>query len=216
MKTKSPAPPRKPRPPIRDVGQLAGLLDKTGSGGRGRRSGLSYWLRSHYDAFAAMLAEREPAWEDVATALAAMGLRDGTGQPPTAERMRKVWWDVQRAKAKQARRRAAVPIALGPGEIAPAVVAVPAVAASGSATAGTSMTRSEGGTAWPRLQLDIRPATPLHETPASAFVPITPPPSHAVEAAAASSPSATHAAEQLRRLSEQMDAARTPLPKIVP
>jgi hypothetical protein len=205
------------------VGQLAGLLDKTGSGGRGRRSGLSYWLRSHYDAFAAMLAEREPAWEDVATALAAMGLRDGTGQPPTAERMRKVWWDVQRAKAKQARRRAAVPIALGPGEIAPAVVAVPAVAASGSATAGTSMTRSEGGTAWPRLQLDIRPATPLHETPASAIVPvvpITPPPSHAVEAAAAaaaaSSPSVPRAAEQLRRLSEQMDAARTPLPKIVP
>jgi hypothetical protein len=179
--------------------------------------------RYNYDAFAAMLAEREPAWEDVATALAAMGLRDGTGQPPTAERMRKVWWDVQRAKAKQARRRAAVPIALGPGEIAPAVVAVPAVAASGSATAGTSMTRSEGGTAWPRLQLDIRPATPLHETPASAIVPvvpITPPPSHAVEAAAAaaaaSSPSVPRAAEQLRRLSEQMDAARTPLPKIVP
>jgi hypothetical protein len=202
-------------PPAGDIGQLAALLNQAGAGGRGRRSSLARWLHTHHDAFAVMLADKRPVWEDVATALAAMGLRDGTGKPPIGERVRKAWHDVQRAKAEQARRRAAVPTALGPGEIAPAIMAVPAAAVFGSVEAGASVTR-ESGMPRPRLQLDIRPATPLHETPASAFVPITPPPSHAVEAAAASSPSATHAAEQLRRLSEQMDAARTPLPKIVP
>jgi hypothetical protein len=199
-------------PPAGDIGQLAALLNQAGAGGRGRRSSLARWLHTHHDAFAVMLADKRPVWEDVATALAAMGLRDGTGKPPIGERVRKAWHDVQ-----QARRRAAVPTALGPGEIAPAIMAVPAAAVFGSVEAGASVTR-ESGMPRPRLQLDIRPATPLHETPASAFVPITPPPSHAVEAAAAtaSSPSVPRAAEQLRRLSEQMEAARTPLPKIVP
>jgi hypothetical protein len=85
--------------PVGDVTQLITLLDQTAMRGRGRHSQLSRWLRAHHDAFVAMLADRQPGWDDLATALAALGLRDGDGKPPTGERARKAWWAVRRAKA---------------------------------------------------------------------------------------------------------------------
>jgi len=68
-------------PPAGDIGQLAALLNQAGAGGRGRRSSLARWLHTHHDAFAVMLADKRPVWEDVATALAA---RDRTQSGPTA------------------------------------------------------------------------------------------------------------------------------------
>lgn len=104
------------------VAQLAALLDQGGLGGRGRRSSLSRWLRAHHDAFAAMLADKEPSWDEVAAALAAMGLRDGQDKPPTGERARKAWWTARRTKAgARARRQAAPSPPLEPGEVAPGV-----------------------------------------------------------------------------------------------
>lgn len=110
------------------VAQLVALLDQGGMGGRGRRSLLSRWLLAHHDAFEAMLADKVPSWDDVAQALAAMGLRDGAGKPPTGERARKAWWAMRRkreaVRALRARRGPTPPPVLGPGEISAGVRAI--------------------------------------------------------------------------------------------
>ena len=107
------------------VARLVALLDQGGMGGRGRRSSLSRWLFAHHDAFAAMLADKAPSWDEVAQALAAMGLRDGAGKPPTGERARKAWWTMRRKRdAIRAGRQPAPPPALRPGEITAGVRAI--------------------------------------------------------------------------------------------
>jgi len=178
--------------------------------GRGRRSSLSRWLRAHHDAFAAMLADKEPSWDEVAAALAAMGLHDGEGKPPTGERTRKAWWGMRRAKAAAcAKRQGTPPPALAPGELAPGVHVAP-----GTDRAGASR---------PRPRLDIRPATPLDHTPAQPLLPAASsvlPPSGPVVTGSAVLPVQAQpgegAAEQVRRLREQMETGKVPVPKVVP
>ena len=183
------------------VAQLIKLLNQGGMRGRGRRSSLSRWMRTHHDAFAAMLADKEPGWDEVAAGLAAMGLLDGAGKPPTGERARKAWWGVRRAKAAAVAKRQAAAAApsLAPGEIAPSVYAAPAPRTRGAETPP------------PRMTLDIRPALPLNGGQAH-------PPAGLDSAARPSQPAQAGdaATETLRQLRQQMDANTVPLPKVVP
>ena len=194
------------------VPQLVKLLDQAGLGGRGRLCSLSRWMRTHHDSFAAMLASRETRWDEVADALAAMGLRDGANQPPTAERARKVWWSVRRAKAAAAAKRqdAATSVALVAGEIAPAV----SVAAATNQDAAYAPRQ--------RLSLDIRPATPLPDAGARLVLPATPSPPELPDQAgsrgdarAAQTIPAGDSAAALQRLRQQIGATTLPLPKVV-
>ena len=137
--------------PVGDVTQLITLLDQTAMRGRGRHSQLSRWLRAHHDAFVAMLADRQPGWDDLATALAALGLRDGDGKPPTGERARKAWWAVRRAKAVTAS-QVKPPAPPGPaGTITSAVTAAPLP--------------TEAAAPQPETPPAIRPATPSPDRP---------------------------------------------------
>jgi len=185
------------------VTQLARLLDQRGMRGRGRRSQLSRWLRAHQDAFRALLADKQPGWDDLATALATLGLRDGDGKPPTGERARKAWWAVRRAKAttRASPDSPATPPPLPRDEIAPAAQAIPAPGAAAAAR--------------PRMRLDLRPATPLTGEPAAQTLPAA---RSAVPDSAVAGPAQPDggAAEQIRRLIEQMNASKVPLPKVVP
>ena len=189
------------------VPQLVKLLDQGSLGGRGRRCSLSRWMRTHHDSFAAMLADRETSWDEIADALATMGLRDGADQPPTAERARKVWWSVRRAKAAAAAKRqgAATPVVLAPGEIAPAVYVAAATGRSGADAPR------------PRVSLDIRPATPLAEPRARPALPATSPAPDLSEQAglAGETGAAGDGAAALQRLRQQMGAGTLPLPKVV-
>jgi hypothetical protein len=71
---------------------------KPGASGRGRRSTLFQWMFQRAPAFARMLDDVQPSWASVAAALTAQDLTDGAGKPPTAERARKTWFEVKRAK----------------------------------------------------------------------------------------------------------------------
>ena len=91
---------RGPVTPKGSVAELSAFLDLHGAGGRGRRSSLSRWMRANHDEFAAMLATKEPGWNKVAAWLGTTaGLLDGSGRPPTGERVRKVWWETRRDKS---------------------------------------------------------------------------------------------------------------------
>lgn len=203
------------------VAQLARLLAQGGLGGRGRRSSLTRWLRTHHDAFAALLATQEPSWDELAAALAGMGLLDGAGKAPAGERVRKAWWAVRRAKAAAAAGRAArlAPPALSPGEIAPAVFAAPV-------PGGTDGGRS-------RLRMNLQPARPLDETKtgslATSPAPV-PAPAPAMSSAVrhpsgllaegqpvSPEPSLSDrtATDQVQELLAQMAAGRVKLPKVV-
>ncbi|MBS0641391.1 MAG: hypothetical protein JSS43_16085 [Proteobacteria bacterium] len=71
---------------------------KPGAGGRGRHSTLYRWLYEHADGFQRLLNDSSPSWDSVADAMTTHGLTDGAGKPPTAERARKTWFEVRRAK----------------------------------------------------------------------------------------------------------------------
>ena len=185
------------------VAELAKLLDQAGAGGRGRRSSLTRWMRTHHHEFVAMLADKEPSWDEVAAALATMGLRDGEDRPPTAERARKAWWGVKQAKAAVATQRtakAATPV-LAPGEIAPAVRVLPAAS------------QAQAQAAPPRPTLDLRPAMPLN--PISNATEVAGASAVASPASAGSAAPAGAGAEALQRLREQMGAGKVSLPKVV-
>jgi hypothetical protein len=183
-----------------DVAKLAALLPSQGPArGRGRHSSLYRWLQANRKDFAAMLATMQPAWRDVATGLAALGLRDGDGKPPTGERARKAWWDVQRGMTARKRGKATpAPPPLAPCEIAPAVRAVP--------PEDTPPVR-------PRLSLDIRPATPLGDSAPDRIPLAVPPPAVPVAASHDGQPGNVQA--QLRRIEQQMQAGKVPLTRVV-
>jgi len=77
------------------VAQVAELIAGAVARGRGRRSPLYQWLMTHQHAFASMLSARTPSWDAIANRLGALGLTDGSGNAPTAERVRKTWWLVR-------------------------------------------------------------------------------------------------------------------------
>jgi hypothetical protein len=190
------------------------MLAKTPVRGRGRQSALTRWLQAHHDEFAAMLLDKQPSWEAVAAGLAAMGVCDGAHKPPTAERVRKAWWEVrQNARARQS------------GRTKTPVVLQPVPDARLSLMPGHGMPPA-GGEAMPpsrpRPRLDIRPATPLGS--ASPAVPIGPalqPAALVTEvgdagAVRGSAVGDDEVAAQMQRLLGQMQAGKIPLPKIVP
>jgi hypothetical protein len=183
-----------------DVAKLAALLPSQGPArGRGRHSSLYRWLQANRKDFAAMLATMQPAWRDVATGLAALGLRDGDGKPPTGERARKAWWDVQRGTTARQRAKATpAPPPLAPGEIAPAVWVIPP---------------EDMSPVRPRLSLDIRPATPLGDDAPDPTPLAVSPPAAPVAASLDSQPS--NVQEQLRRIEQQMRAGKVPITRVV-
>ncbi len=190
------------RPGAGGVVQLTKLLNQSGIGGRGRRSTLTRWLRAHYADFAAMLADKEPGWDEVAAALATMGLLDGKSEQPNGDRVRKAWWAVRQAKeaaiaAKAHRSVLDVPRAAG--EITPGVQAV--VAPSAELTE-----------ARPRKRLDLRPARALIDASALADSPALNGPRPAAPEGRASSETAT---EQMLRVFDAMEAGKTPMPKVI-
>jgi hypothetical protein len=87
------------RNPDDELAELARNLTAA-RGGRGRRSPLFRWLNARADAFQTLLNETQPSWQSVAEGLAAQGIRDGAGKPPTAERVRKAWLEVRRVRTR--------------------------------------------------------------------------------------------------------------------
>jgi len=174
-----------------DVAKLAALLPSQGPArGRGRHSSLYRWLQANRKDFAAMLATMQPAWRDVATGLAALGLRDGDGKPPTGERARKAWWDVQRGTAARRRGKATpAPPPLAPGEIAPGVRATETQASAGA-----------NPSASPWASTSVRP-----------------PPSGQASLAGTRSDldQAADENDPMRRLRASMDKAKVPMPRPV-
>jgi len=207
---------RPPRQDHRLVKVLAALRTHGGPG----RSPLYRWMRRHHDTLAAAFAETPPAWEPLATELAAVGLTDADGKPPAAASARQTWYRVRRDVARTHDQRSAKAAGLAPGEIAPAVHAVPPPAPAVHDLAALPR---------PRMALDIRPAraatgeAPL-ATPAT-IPPAAPGGAEAPGAAATdtavlpdpapATPTTETAAEQLRRLLATIDAGKVPLPKVM-
>lgn len=177
-------PSRKPR---NGVSRLAQLIDQAGISGRSRRSSLTRWMRAHHADFAAMLRDRDPSWEQIATALAVMGLRDGDDKPPTAERARKTWWSVRRAQAATDARQAPTVPPLAAGEIAPGVQATRSPATTTATTTTTTLARP--------------PISP----PAPAGIPPL--------GSGATAPGPAGESEAMRRLRDSMQADKVPLPR---
>jgi len=64
---------------------------------KGANGELYRWMRVRYRSFLALLAEsRRPSWKRIAAGFAGIGIRDGLGNPPTAETVRQTWWKVRR------------------------------------------------------------------------------------------------------------------------
>lgn len=102
---------------------IAARLQANAGRGRGRRSALFRWMDANADAFSRLLADHQPTWASVADALAAEGLRDGNGQPPTAKRAMTTWADVQKARAARLTRQ---PPRAAPARPRPAPAVAPA------------------------------------------------------------------------------------------
>lgn len=102
-----------------DIRQVADRLKTNPGSGRGRRSPLFRWMYDRAGELRKLLDDVQPSWGSLADALAGTDLTDGTGKLPDAERVRKTWFEVRRAKgwtgntsqpaAKDARARAAIP-----------------------------------------------------------------------------------------------------------
>jgi hypothetical protein len=95
-------------PPISDddlFAELAALPERKAAVGRGRKSPLTLWLIKNRDRFAHLLASKRLAMDDIAEKLAAAGLLDGSGKPPTGARLRKTWAAINRPAGPSRRRR---------------------------------------------------------------------------------------------------------------
>jgi hypothetical protein len=189
------------------ITRLAAMLSGSAVRGRGRHSSLTRWLQAHHDEFAAMLSERQPSWEAVAKALAAMGLRDGEQKPPNGERVRKAWWYARQQAAARRSSQTAKPVGgQAVSNRPPALEPVPDGLPAGVERVQTSE---------PRPRIDIRPARPRDAAPpdpervlpVGTATGVTAPTLAAV-------PSQDGLTEQLRRISEAMDAGKTPMPTV--
>jgi len=182
------------------------------------RSPLYRWMRQQHDPLAAAFTEIPPAWGPLSAELAAVGLTDADGKPPTATSARQTWYRVRRDVARARDRAAAKVAALAPDEIAPAVHAV-----TPPATGDDPPARSRPG-----MVLDIRPAraatgAPPVVAPAAAAASTRDgasatgavPPVAGPSAPAPVTPATESAAEQLRRLLSTIDAGKVPLPKVM-
>ncbi len=180
-------------------------------------------MRRHHDTLAAAFAETTPAWGPLATELAAVGLTDADGKPPSAISARQTWYRVRRERARARQQQPPPAPVLAPDEIAPAVhLAVPPRPAPGDPPSAVPVSHAA-------MTLDIRPARTARPAvtglPLAATAPDLAAPVHLAAAIgsppAAPLPSQTaapgdeDAAGQLRRLAAAMDARKVPLPKVM-
>lgn len=170
---------------------------------RARRSQrlLYDWLREHHDDFSVELERNRvrDRWKFAMQVIAEHKLLDGRGNPPSRETAIDTWKRVcQDVAIERARKQApaAPKLVLKPDEIAPGVRAVQA----------KEVAVPDPATALSRMTLDIRPARPLSNLPATA----------PAELAAAVQPGRqADAEEQIRRALEAMDAGCTPMPRVI-
>lgn len=74
---------------------------------KGRRSSLFRWMFRRASEFQKTLDETQASWSAIADAASSLGLRDGAGKLPTAERVRKTWFEVRRLKGWTGRHKPA-------------------------------------------------------------------------------------------------------------
>lgn len=176
--------------------QMTILIARSARQGRGRLSPLSKWLVARHDAFASMLSEYPASWTAIADALAAIGVTDGKGNAPTAERVRKTWWDArQRVSAKRAQ-TSAVHSQPGPDEITHGVLSVQEVERAPR----------------PRPRLKIRPALPRDPVASPTTSPSDARPVHAPP------PRTSPAREpdvEVQRILHAMDKHKPGIPKLM-
>jgi hypothetical protein len=85
--------------PTSDVAALVRLLQPKPGVGRGRHSKLYWWLFTHAEEVRPILEQGRPLWADVASHLPDTDdVLDGAEKRPTADRVRKAWGDVCKAK----------------------------------------------------------------------------------------------------------------------
>lgn len=70
------------------------------SPGMGQHSPLYIWMWDHYDRLTKMFTPHGPTWWRVAEMCRAEGLRDGRGNPPSAQTCRQTYWKIKRRKAE--------------------------------------------------------------------------------------------------------------------
>ena len=97
-----------------------------------RRSALYRWLHSHRRVIAKTLVQENPSWIVVAESVAAAGVTNTKGQPPSADSVRRVWMCVlkdtaaaETARAKRGVQPSRVPATWRPPVVQPARAAEP-------------------------------------------------------------------------------------------
>lgn len=111
------------------IDELLAALEK--QPGQGRQSPVYAFLWTNYAKLQSRLTPRaRPNWAVIAEEFARLGVLDGRGKPPTAERVRKVWWQVGKDKAGVITRRKRTPqpapaAATQPARIAPVKPTLP-------------------------------------------------------------------------------------------
>lgn len=170
------------------------------------RSPLYRWMRQRHADLAAAFDETPPAWGVFAAQMAALGITDADGKPPTAIGARQTWYRVRRDVAARAARLAQTAIAapLTPSEIAPGVHSVASQPAPHALR--------------PAAKFDIRPARPRDAVRPEAALALPADggaPGRVAAPLAAATPSQESGLnEQMRRVSEAMDADNTPMPRV--
>lgn len=98
----------KPPPPSPTVSGIVSLLRQAPSRGRGRRSPVMIWMQQNRKELEAAFAQDAPAWTVIASYLAAHGVMNGDGKPPTPAAARSAW---VRVKAEAEAKAPRVPVA---------------------------------------------------------------------------------------------------------
>ena len=176
---------------------MTALIARSASQGRARLSPLARWLVERHDAFAAMLGQYPASWNAIAAALATIGVTDGKGKAPTAERVRKTWWDARkRVSAEPARKSPTTPQS-ATDEIAPGVL---------------SVREDDRHAARPRPRLDIRPALPRN---ARAFSDASTTGEQTVPSVSAKGRAVLEQATDVQRILDAMDKHKPGIPKLI-
>ncbi len=82
-----------------DAGDVLDALKRQPSKMRGGHSPLYLWLWRHHEQLKGELnLPRRTDWSALAGELGRRGIMDGNGKPPTTDRTRKAWWQVNRDK----------------------------------------------------------------------------------------------------------------------
>ncbi len=128
-----------------DVDDVLAALKRHPSKVRGGHSPIYLWLWRHHEQLQGELnLPRRTDWSALAGELGKRGILDGNAKPPTAERTRKAWWQVNRDKEALAagtlrRRRKPVQPSRAPDEATRQVQAAPSPSANAAPVAKHGM-----------------------------------------------------------------------------